>query len=70
MATTGHLRVLDGMEGCGICRMNRLLAQDPFTAPLDKFIKHDAQISQCKAAHVEAKELGCMTCAKLQTDVG
>lgn len=70
MASTGHLRVLDSMERCGIFRMDRILAQDPFTAPLDKLIKHHAQISQCKAAHIEAKELGCMTCAELQTDVG
>jgi len=56
----------------GICRSNscRFLDQHPLTAALDKLIKHQTQIGQGETAHVEAKELGSVPCAELQTNVG
>jgi hypothetical protein len=44
-------------------------SQNPFTAPLDELVKHQADIVQRKAADVETKELGCITCAQFQADM-
>lgn len=44
-------------------------SQNPFTAPLDELVKHQADVVQRKAADVETKELGCITRAQFQADV-
>lgn len=59
----GVLEMVDMGVKCG-------LNQHPFTTTLDEFIKHKSHISQGKATDVEAEELGCVSCAEFQTNVG
>jgi hypothetical protein len=46
------------------------LNQHPLTTTLDELIKHKSHISQGKATDVEAEELGRVSGAEFQTDVG
>ena len=44
-------------------------SQNPFTASLDKLVKHEADIVQCKTANVEPKELRCISRAQFEANV-
>jgi hypothetical protein len=44
--------------------------QNPFASSLDEFVQHQPDIVQGEAADVEAKELGCVARAQLQSDLG
>lgn len=46
------------------------LNQHPLTPTLNELIKHQAHISQCEPADVEAEELSRVSCAEFQTNVG
>ena len=46
-----------------------MLSQNPFAAPLDKFIQHEAYIRENEAADIEPKELRCVSRAKLKSDM-
>ena len=48
--------------------INNYSGEDPFTATLDKFIKHQSNIIQNKPANVKTKELCSMSRTQLQAN--